>query len=123
MDRLLGVPPGLLRATARMLLLALSVSALGPVAHDVHNDDCDPAFVVHDESQHQVQSATQDADAVRGDHCVACHFARSSRGSASWVPSGVTALDRGVLLYHSDGELRATTSAAPLPARAPPALA
>jgi hypothetical protein len=41
----------------------------------------------------------------------------------SWEPSGLTALDRGVLLYHSDGQLLAAPSAAPLPARAPPQLA
>jgi hypothetical protein len=116
----LGVPAWLLRASAQVLLVALSVSALGPVAHGVHEDDCEPAFVFHDENAHHVQAAGPDSAAPGGDHCVACHFARSSRGPVSWVPSGLTALDSGVLLYHSDGELTATPSASPLPARAPP---
>jgi hypothetical protein len=123
MRDLLGLPVWLLRVSARVLLLALSVTALGPVAHGVHDEDCDPAIVVHDEKQHHLQSPPPVPDAQPGDHCVACHFARSSRGPASWEPSGLTALDTGVLLYHSDGTLRASPSAAPLPARAPPAIA
>jgi hypothetical protein len=117
----LGFPAWLLRASARVLLAALSVSALGPVAHGVHEDDCEPAFVLHDENQHHFQAAAPDNDGPSGaEHCVACHFARSSRGPVSWEPTGLTALDSGVLLYHSDGELTATPSASPLPARAPP---
>jgi hypothetical protein len=123
MRNLLGIPAWLLRATARALLLALSVTALGPLAHEVHEDNCDPAFVLHDEAQHHVQAATPAPHQRAEDHCVACHFARSSRGPASWVPSGLTALDRGVLLYHRDGELRAAPSIGRLPARAPPSLA
>jgi len=118
----LGIPAWLLRASAQMLLVALSVSALGPVAHGVHEDGCEPAFVFHDEHAHHFQAAQPDTDGPWGveDHCVACHFARSSRGPVSWEPSGLMALDSGVLLYHSDGELTATPSASPLPARAPP---
>jgi hypothetical protein len=123
MRNLLGIPAWLLRASARVLLLALSVTTLGPIAHGVHEDDCESAFVFHDQSQHHVQTAMPPEDDVPGDHCVACHFARTSRGPAAWEPSGLTALDRGVLLYHRDGELRAALSAAPLPARAPPVLA
>lgn len=120
---MLGLPACLLHVAARVLLVSLSVSALGPAAHEIHEDDCDPIFVLHDETQHHVQAPQTAATEVPGDHCVACHFARSSRGQASWEPSGLMALDPGVLLYHSDGELRAAPSAAPLPARAPPALA
>jgi hypothetical protein len=123
MRHLLGISPRLLRASARVLLLALSVSALGPLAHGVHQDDCDPAAAPHDESQHHFQAATPAPDGLPGDHCVACHFARSSRGLAAWEPSGLAALDDGSLLYHSDGRLRAAPSSAPLPARAPPASA
>ena len=123
MRKLLGIPARLLHASARVLLVALSVSALGPLAHDVHRDDCEPAFVMHDETQHHVQAAVPPQSESREDHCVACHFARSSRGPASWEPSGLCALDPGVLLYHSDGELRGSPSAAPLPARAPPSRA
>lgn len=123
MRKVLGIPAWLLRVSARGLLVALSVSALGAAAHDIHQDDCEPAFVLHDEAQHHVQADPPIADDLGGDHCVACHFARSSRGLASWEPTGLMGLDRGVLLFHSDGALRADPSADPLPARAPPALA
>ena len=123
MRNLLGIPAWLLRASARGLLLALSVTALGPIAHGVHADDCEPALVLHDQSQHHVQAALPGQEDLPGDHCVACHFARSSRGPVAWEPSGLTGLDRGVLLYHRDGQLRAAPCVAPLPARAPPALA
>jgi hypothetical protein len=123
MRKLLGIPASVLRVSARVLLVAMSVSALGPAAHEIHEDDCEPIFVLHDESQHHVQSRTSPDDELPGDHCVACHFARASRGPVSWERTGLSALDAGVLLYHSDGELRAAPSSAPLPARAPPALA
>jgi hypothetical protein len=123
MRNLLGIPAWLLHASARVLLLALSVTALGPIAHGVHDDECDPVFVIHDQSQHHVQAATAGRDELPADHCVACHFARSSRGPVAWEPSGLTALDPGVLLYYRDGQLRAAPSAAPLPARAPPTFA
>jgi hypothetical protein len=120
---LLGLPLWLSRASARVLLLALSVSALGPLAHDVHDDDCHPVFVVHDESQHHVRAAPSVQDGTPADHCVGCHFARSSRGPVAWEPSGLAPFARGVLLQHRDGEVRAALSVAPLPARAPPSLA
>ena len=123
MRKVLGLPAWLLRVSARGLLVALSVSALGAVAHEIHEDDCEPVFVRHDETQHHVQADLPAPGDLAGDHCVACHFARSPRGAASWEPTGLIALDPGVLLYHSDGELRADPSTAPLPARAPPALA
>jgi hypothetical protein len=123
MRNLLGISPWLLRASAHALLLALSVTALGPIAHGVHQEVCDSSFVVHDESQHHFRAAGPTSSDLPPDHCVACHFARASRGPVSWEPTGLAALDVGVLLYHSDGELRAAPSAAPLPARAPPRLA
>jgi hypothetical protein len=123
MRNLLGMPAWLLRASARVLLVALSVTALGPIAHDTHEDLCDPSFVVHDETQHHVQANQRSADPSLSDHCVACHFARSSRGLASWQLTGLTAFAPGVLLFHSDGQLPTASFAAPLPARAPPALA
>lgn len=123
MRNLLGLPAWLVRVSARVLLVAVSVSALGPIAHEIHVDDCDPVFVVHDETQHHLQARGNASDAPATEHCVACHFARSSRGPVSWEPTGLMALDRGVLLYHSDGDLRASPHAAPLPARAPPVLA
>ena len=123
MHRVLGISASLLRISARGLLLALSVTTLGPMLHGVHEEDCEPAFVVHDERQHHFQAALPDDRGwPGGDHCVACHFARSSRGPVAWEPSGLSALSHGVLLYHSDGQLLAAPSAAPLPARAPPSL-
>lgn len=123
MRNVLGIPAWLLRASARVLLVALSVTALGPIAHEIHEDDCEPAFVLHDEAQHHVQAAPSGRDERPEAHCVACHFARSSRGPVSWEPSGLTALNRGGLLYHTDGYLRGAPSQGPRPARAPPALA
>jgi hypothetical protein len=123
MRNLLGMPAWLLRAAARLLLVALSVSAFGPVAHGVHDDECDVVVVVHDEARHHVQAAAPADDRLPADHCVACHFARSSRGPVSWEPSGLTSLDGGVLLYHADGRLRAALSTSPVPARAPPSYA
>lgn len=123
MRKLLGIPAWLLHASARVLLVVLSVTALGPIAHGVHADDCDPQFVLHDESQHPLSAPRSAPAGTPADHCVACHFARSSRGPLAWELTGLTPLDRGVLLYHGDGELRAAPSVAPLPARAPPVLA
>ncbi len=121
MRNLLGLPAWLHRAAARALLLALSVAAVGPVIHGVHEDDCDPGFVLHDERQHPLTAATgADYRAPADDHCVACHFARSSRGAVAWEPSGLISFATGALLYHSDSQLVAAPSAVPLPARAPP---
>jgi hypothetical protein len=121
MQKLLGLPSAVLRRTAYLLLLALSVTTLGPVLHGVHDTDCDPVVIVHDESQHQFAAPSSNAGAARGgDHCVACHFLRTSRGPVSWEPSGLHVLTSGTLLFHSDGQLVAAPSASPTPARAPP---
>lgn len=121
MRRVLGLSPWLLATSARALVLSLSVAALGPILHGVHDDVCETAVVVHDESQHHIQSArTSESGPRDGDHCVACHFARASRGPVAWEPSGVAALADGVLLYQSDGRLIVGLPAAPVPARAPP---
>ena len=124
MRKLLGLSPGLMRHTARLLLLALSVTTLGPALHGVHDTDCDPLVIVHDESQHHFTAASSsDNGGPPGEHCVACHFLRTSRGPVSWEPSGLHALTSGNLLYHSDGQLVAAPAASPQPARAPPAIA
>jgi hypothetical protein len=121
MHRVLGLSQWVLLAAARALILSLSVAVLGPVLHGAHDDVCDPGVAVHDESQHSMRSArTTDGGSPDGDHCVACHFARASRGPVAWEPTGVTALADGVLLYHSDGRLFAGPVAVPVPARAPP---
>jgi hypothetical protein len=117
------MPPGLVRAAARLLLLALSVTTLGPVLHGIHDEELQP-LVVHDESRHHFQAASsQDSTTAESDHCVACHFVRTSRGPVSWELTGLHVFAPGKLLFHSDGELVAPPSASPTPARAPPTLA
>jgi hypothetical protein len=121
MRRVLGFSPWLLATSARALIVALSVAVVGPMLHGAHDDDCDPAVVIHDERAHRIQAArTDDGGSPDADHCVACHFARASRGPASWEASGQRALLDGVLLTYSDRPLAAAPSTAPLPARAPP---
>lgn len=121
MRKVLGVPPRLLRWSARLLVLALTLASLGPALHGVHADDCEPLFVVHDASAHNFHAVAPDAAPLAiGEHCVACHFARSSRGPVSWVPNGLTNFVSGNLLPHSTNHLVAFLFAAPLPARAPP---
>jgi hypothetical protein len=124
MQKQLGLPPELMRHTARLLLLVLSVTTLGPALHGVHDTDCDPVVVIHDESQHHFAAASSsDNEVAPGEHCLACHFLRTSRGPVSWEPNGLHTLASGNLLYHSDGQLVAAPTASPQPARAPPAFA
>jgi hypothetical protein len=121
MHRVLGLPAGLLRASVWALLLTLSAAAFGPALHGAHEEDCVRPFVAHDASQHHVKSAPEARSTMPGDHhCVACHFARASRGQVAWEGSRLSVLADGVLLYHTDGQLIAAPSAQPLPARAPP---
>ena len=121
MPKLLGVPTALLRFTSRLLLVTLSVTTVGPALHGVHDTDCDPVVVLHDASQHHFAAAPSAADESPGsDHCVACHFQRTSRGPISWEPSGLYALISGNLLHDSDGRLVTPPSVSPQPARAPP---
>ena len=126
MRQALGLSAAMLGASAWMLVLAMSVSTLGPVlhgAHDSHDVESHDAFVVHDESTHYFDSATtQDAAPLTSDHCVACHFARASRGAVAWELTGLTTFVAGQLLFHSDGQLVAAPDASPTPARAPPTL-
>jgi hypothetical protein len=121
MRNLLGMPPRLLRWSARLLVLALSTGAVGPLLHGVHAEDCEPLFVVHDETAHHFQAASSTSTPlVAGEHCVACHFARSSRGPVSWEPSGLLRFATGTLLVHFERHLVALLLAASLSARAPP---
>jgi hypothetical protein len=109
------------RRVARLLVLVMSVTSLGPLLHEVHVEDCDPVFVFHDPSQHRFTTVALDPeDPVEGNHCVACHFARSSRGPVSWEPLGLQPIRIGTLLVHADGAASHTTGSGPLPARAPP---
>jgi hypothetical protein len=113
-----------MRATARVLLLALSVTTVGPILHEVHDDELQAVALGHDESrhQHQFQAAPSAADANGAHHCIACHFVRASHGPASWAVAGIVALARTGRLTDSDGLLVAASFASPRPARAPPAL-
>ncbi|MBA3270510.1 MAG: hypothetical protein H0T71_08340 [Acidobacteria bacterium] len=121
MRSLLALPPAIARFCAQLLVVAMSVGALGPVLHGVHDEDCEPAFVVHDEAAHRFQSAAPDGVPFPGgEHCVACHFARSSRGPVSWQRTALITFVDGGLLSHADGHFVALVAAAPLPARAPP---
>ena len=122
MRRLLGLPSGLVRAAARLLVVALSVTTVGPVMHELHDAELQ-SVVVHDESQHHFQAAPTAPDAPGTHHCVACHFVRTSHGAASWVAAGLAALAAGTRLVDSDGLLVAAAFASPRPARAPPVLA
>jgi hypothetical protein len=101
-------------------VLSLSVAALGPLLHGAHEDLCDPSVVLHDETQHRIQSPRGSDDGAADDHCVACHFARASRGAAAWEASGLVALADGGVLCPADRSIVAAPSATRLPARAPP---
>jgi hypothetical protein len=120
MRRFLGVPAELVRAASRVLLVTLSVTSVGPVFHEVHDEDFRADVVQHDESEHHLQAADPDGAPLDGEHCVACHFVRSSRGPASWEPAGLDPLAAAARLFHTDATFAASTSAGPTPARAPP---
>jgi hypothetical protein len=121
MSKCLGLSARLVRASARLLLLALSVTTLGPLLHGMHDAELHAVVVPHDETQHQYRSATDPAQAaLEAEHCVACHFVRSSRGPVSWEPAGLHPLASGQPLLHSDGQLVAAPAVSPTPARAPP---
>ena len=123
MRRLLGLPSGLVRAAARLLVVALSVTTVGPVMHGLHDDELHTVVVAHDESKHHFQAAPTAPDSPGTHHCVACHFVRTSHGPASWVAVGLAPLAAGTRLVDSDGLLVAAAFASPRPARAPPVLA
>ena len=123
MRRLLRLPSGLRRATAHLLLLALSVTTVGPALHEAHDEELQPVVVVHDESEHHFQAAPTTADPGTSHHCVACHFVRASYGPASWVAAGVVALASGTRLPNAGDVLVAAAFSSPRLARAPPILA
>jgi hypothetical protein len=116
----LRLPPRLARATARVLVLALSVTTVGPMLHGAHDAEMQSPIIALEERDHHLQRADGGDAFPHSDHCVACHFVRSSRGAGSWEPTGLQASARGSVLYHSDGDLVAAPDASPTPARAPP---
>ena len=123
MSNVLGLPGTVIRRTARLLVLTLSVTTLGPILHGAHDAELRGPVGTHDESQHHVQAAHTDAGPLDSEHCVACHFVRTSRGPVSLEPAGLAALARGLRLVDFDGAPSARLTAAPAPSRAPPALA
>ena len=89
MRTILGLSSTLIRAAARVLVLTLSVTTLGPVLHGSHDEELQAPVGTHDESQHHLQAAHgPDQGPLESDHCVACHFVRTSRGPVSWEPAG-----------------------------------
>jgi hypothetical protein len=121
--KLLGLSSTLIRVTARILVLTLSVTTLGPVLHGAHDEELQAPVGTHDESQHHLQAAHGlDQGPLEAEHCVACHFVRTSRGPVSWEPAGVVAFAAGSCVVQVDGVVAATPAAAPTPSRAPPAL-
>jgi hypothetical protein len=106
---------------SQVLVFLTAWLSVAPALHGGgHDQDCDPAVVVHDESQHGVAAASTDRDHT-GDHCVACHLFRSSRHAVAWkfVPQALadSGLTLQVVARAADGR-----EIVPLPARAPPSL-
>ena len=120
MRTVLGLPAGVMRLTARLVLLALCVTTVGPVLHEAHDAELRGAVVPHDPTEHGIEAAAQDPSPLDGDHCVACHFVRTSRGPVSWEFAGLHTLDVGGRSIDSAEALVAAIFAAPRPARAPP---
>lgn len=110
-------------AVSHLLVILTAWLSIAPALHGAgHDQDCDPALVWHDESQHALTSAPTGSDVHPTDHCVACHLFRNSRHLAAWkfVPQALAA--DNVSLHVDSGATRSRASV-PLPARAPPVLA
>jgi hypothetical protein len=110
-------------AVSQALIVLTAWLSVAPALHGGgHDQDCDPAILFHDASNHRLTASSTGTDSAPGDHCVACHLFRSSRHAASWrfLPQG---LDGHSLDGQSDTAAITIRAALPLPARAPPALA
>lgn len=119
MRKLLGLSPDAMRATAWVLLSALSVTTLGPMLHGAHDADFTPVVVFHADHDHVLTTAP--GEHLAGEHCVACHFVRSSRGPVSWEPAGLHPFAAGLLVAWTDWHVTVPGTSTPVPARAPPA--
>jgi type IV secretory pathway TrbF-like protein len=109
---------------AQLLVLTLSVTTLGPVLHDVHDEELQPLVVSHDETDHTVRSASApDTRPFEADHCIACHFVRTSHSLGVWQASSLLADPADARLTPFEWCARASLTASPTPSRAPPALA
>lgn len=121
--RIWALPAWLVRATVRLMVMALAISSAAPVTHafDLHDVDCGPALVVHDASQHRI---TADPHAVTGaaEHCAVCHLARAFSSPRLEV-TGTPTLRPGVLFTHAVASVPPAQLDLRLPARAPPSLA
>lgn len=98
------------------------VVSLEPVIHGDADHDAHFAVEWHDASQHRFTAAPPAGDPLHGsDHCVVCHLFRQSRNTDSRIVDA--RVERRVVLVPGTDELGrlAAGSAAPLPARAPPA--
>jgi hypothetical protein len=113
-------PASIVQVRVSQALIVLTAwLSLVPV---LHGDDwaCNPPIVVHDSSQHQITAARSEANTpAGGDHCLACHLFRNSRGAVAWkfIPQG---LHDSSLVVTVAGPHLVTRTAVPVPARAPP---
>jgi len=111
------------RRSIASVLIALTIAvALEPLFHSDAGHDPHFAIEVHDASQHRVTAPAPDADPLHGsEHCVVCHLFRHSRNSDSRLVDADLQPRAMLVSASDDGGRLAAGSAAPLPARAPPA--
>jgi hypothetical protein len=121
MHSVLRLTNKLVRPTARLLIVALTMTTAAPLLHGGHDADCD-VFVWHDASQHRFTTAPLSGDDSSEQHCIACHLQRAPRGPVAWEVSGVVALERGSVLLLVGRNLTSQPGHTPVPARAPPSL-
>src|SRR5688500_11747068 len=109
---------------ARLLVGVLLFVSAGPLIHSDpgHDADCEPALILHDESQHRftARPSGDDADTVPGHHCVGCHFTRLMRGAVTRVVTGAVPVPRTIPTLDPNGRVAGDPRDRPLPARAPP---
>lgn len=118
-----GLPAWLVRATVRLMVVALVTSSAAPLAHtfDRHElDGYEPMLVVHDASQHRIAADPHTIE--NADHCAACHLARAFSSSGLEV-TAAPALSVGVHLTHASACVPIAQLDLRVPARAPPACA
>jgi hypothetical protein len=110
------------RATARVLCVALLIASITSVTH-ARTDcdgDCAAALVVgHDASAHSIRSDTALPDEPPI-HCLACHWARSFRPSATAGYLDAPAQDAGLRCLVEAAPVAAVSTIAQPPLRSPP---
>ncbi len=116
--------PRLARPIARALVVALSVTTLGPILHGLHAEACEPPLVLHDASQHRFSSVPANPiEPATPDHCVACHLQRTSHNPELLNSPAQPVLKASGIRRPVDQVFAADPASLPLPARAPPAIA